>query len=288
MQQIIVLQYKTGILKITYRDTILHINCTCMHKYVRTVSLYIHQSVRVHSDTYRLTIKWVKNTGNVKCYLNMTDNFLLHNVSQWENYEELHFVQDATPPYWHVYVLPPGYFVWPCSPHIHRTEFVTSHNEQKTKAIKCGACASCYKYFVWPCSPHIHRTEFVMSQNEQKESFQQYFYNWYRIVVYTGLRSDSIKNHASRNKAHRIAAMRIIFTRIGCTLLTCDIYMSDLRHIHDPVLSSLKMEGIRFFFCAPISCMAWQQVLRMVEWPQGPTEWPACNFFLTRWTNKKP
>jgi hypothetical protein len=24
--------------------------------------------------------------------------------------------------------------------------------------------------------------------------------------------------------------------------------MSDLRHIHDPVLSSLKMEGIRFFF----------------------------------------
>jgi hypothetical protein len=44
----------------------------------------------------------------------------------------------------------------------------------------------------------------------------------------------------------RIAAMHIIFTRIGCTLLTCNMYMSDLRHIHDPVLSSLKMEGIRF------------------------------------------
>jgi hypothetical protein len=43
----------------------------------------------------------------------------------------------------------------------------------------------------------------------------------------------------------RIAAMRNIFTRIGCTLLTCDMYMSDLRHIHNPVLSSLKMEGIR-------------------------------------------
>jgi hypothetical protein len=25
------------------------------------------------------------------------------------------------------------------------------------------------------------------------------------------------------------------------------MYMSDLRHIHDPVLSSLKMEGLRFF-----------------------------------------
>jgi hypothetical protein len=42
--------------------------------------------------------------------------------------------------------------------------------------------------------------------------------------------------------------MRIIFMRIGCTLLTCDMYMSDLRHIHDPVLSSLKMEGIRLLY----------------------------------------
>jgi hypothetical protein len=34
------------------------------------------------------------------------------------------------------------------------------------------------------------------------ESFQQYFYNGYKIVVYTGLRSDCIKNHASRYR-HR-------------------------------------------------------------------------------------
>jgi hypothetical protein len=33
-------------------------------------------------------------------------------------------------------------------------------------------------------------------------SFQQYFYNRYKIVVYTGLRSNCIKNHASRYK-HR-------------------------------------------------------------------------------------
>jgi hypothetical protein len=95
---------------------------------------------------------------------------------------------------------------------------------------------------VTQCSPHIHRTEFVTSHNEQKESFQQYYYNRYKIVVYTGLKSDSIKNHASRNEARLIVA-----TRIGCTLLTCDMYMCRLRHIHDPVLSSLKMEGIRFF-----------------------------------------
>jgi hypothetical protein len=30
--------------------------------------------------------------------------------------------------------------------------------------------------------------------------------------------------------------------------LTCDMYKSSLRHIHDPVLSSLKMEGICLLF----------------------------------------
>jgi hypothetical protein len=76
-------------------------------------------------------------------------------------------------------------------------------------------------------------------------SFQQYFYNRYKIVVYTGLRSDSIKNHASRNEARRIAPMCIIFTRISCTLFTCDMFMCRLRHTNGPVLSSLKMGGIR-------------------------------------------
>jgi hypothetical protein len=79
-------------------------------------------------------------------------------------------------------------------------------------------------------------------------SFQQYFYNRYKIVVYTGLRSDSIKNHVSHNEARRITATHNIFTRISCTLFTCDIYMCRLRHINDPVFSSLKMEGIRLLF----------------------------------------
>jgi hypothetical protein len=108
----------------------------------------------------------------------------------------------------------------------------------------------------------------VTSHNKQKESFQQYFYNRYKIVVYTGLRSDSIKNHASRNEARRIAAMRIIFTRICCTLLTCDMYMCDLRHIHDPVLSSLKMEGIRSLFSTRIlltPCTMWTPALTPVS-----------------------
>jgi hypothetical protein len=33
-----------------------------------------------------------------------------------------------------------------------------------------------------------------------------------------------------------------------CSSNTCDMYMCCLRHINDPVLSSLKMEGIRVFY----------------------------------------
>jgi hypothetical protein len=35
----------------------------------------------------------------------------------------------------------------------------------------------------------------------------------------------------------------------------CDMYKSSLKHIHDPVLSSLKMEGIfDFFYVLSIKC----------------------------------
>jgi hypothetical protein len=64
------------------------------------------------------------------------------------------------------------------------------------------------------------------------KSFQQYFYNRYKIIHVT-----------------RIAAMHIIFTRIGCTLFMCDMYMCRIRHINDSVLSSFKMEGICLLFC---------------------------------------
>jgi hypothetical protein len=32
---------------------------------------------------------------------------------------------------------------------------------------------------------------------------------------------------------------------VAHVILTCDMYKCSLRHIHDPVLSSLKMKGIR-------------------------------------------
>jgi hypothetical protein len=42
-------------------------------------------------------------------------------------------------------------------------------------------------------------------------------------------------------------------------LLTRDMYKSSLRHIHDPVLSSLKMKGIRLLF---FTCFAMALVVR--------------------------
>ena len=53
----------------------------------------------VKHPVYRLTTQRVQYTVNVKCYLNMTDNFLSHIVPQRDNYEETHLAQHAAPPY---------------------------------------------------------------------------------------------------------------------------------------------------------------------------------------------
>jgi hypothetical protein len=34
---------------------------------------------------------------------------------------------------------------------------------------------------------------------------------------------------------------------VAHVILTCDMYKSSLRHIHDPVLSSLKIKDILYF-----------------------------------------
>jgi hypothetical protein len=60
-----------------------------------------------------------------------------------------------------------------------------------------------------------------------------------------------------------------VFTRIGCTLLTCDMYKSDLRHIHVPVLSSLKMEGIRLLLSYNMVLYSRRRVI-MVLGTEGP------------------
>jgi hypothetical protein len=44
---------------------------------------------------------------------------------------------------------------------------------------------------------------------------------------------------------NEVQPIRVKMIRIAAIRVTC---MSDLRHIHDPVLSFLKMEGIRLSF----------------------------------------
>jgi hypothetical protein len=60
-------------------------------------------------------------------------------------------------------------------------------------------------------------------------------------------RGTKIKTKANRCGICYYSITYCCYANIGFNLLTCDMYMSDLRHIHDPVLLSLKMEGIRFF-----------------------------------------
>jgi hypothetical protein len=62
-------------------------------------------------------------------------------------------------------------------------------------------------------------------------SFQQYFYNRYKIVVYTGLRSDCI-----------------MLPDTGIDDVKKQRNAEYAKHINDPVLSSLKMEGVRLLF----------------------------------------
>jgi hypothetical protein len=59
------------------------------------------------------------------------------------------------------------------------------------------------------------------------------FYNRYKIVVYTGMRSDSIKNHASDTGMDDVKKQR---------------NAEYAKHLNDPVLSSLRMEGTRLLF----------------------------------------
>jgi hypothetical protein len=61
-----------------------------------------------------------------------------------------------------------------------------------------------------------------------------YAHVWARVVEWVG---EEEKN------TYCCYAYRLYF-------LKCDMYKSSLRHIHDPVLSSLKMEGILSFYAS--------------------------------------
>jgi hypothetical protein len=53
---------------------------------------------------------------------------------------------------------------------------------------------------------------------------------------------------SSLRHIHDPVLSSLVVMCIGYIFLTYDMYKFSLRHIHDPVLSSLKMKGIRLLF----------------------------------------
>jgi hypothetical protein len=119
--------------------------------------------------------------------------------------------------YWHVYVLGPAYFVWPWKS---RSPHVTSRTECNIDVTlgTLTATDTCIEY---------HVTRFEAPRN---------------VILHTRYVSTCVGPVCGRGRGTKI---NITDTHNNNK---CDMYKSSLRHIHDPVLSSLKMKGIRLLY----------------------------------------
>jgi hypothetical protein len=125
-------------------------------------------------------------------------------------------------PFWHVYVLGPVYFMWPWKSHAPHVTSRTECNIDVTPGT-LTATDTCIGY---------HVTRFQASLN---------------VILHTSYVSTCVGAVCGRGRGTKI---NITDTH---TNNTCDKYKSSLRHIHNPVLSSLKMKGIRLlFFTSPV------------------------------------
>jgi hypothetical protein len=66
-----------------------------------------------------------------------------------------------------------------------------------------------------------------------------------KVILHTRYACSCVGAGGGRGRGTKIKTKA---NRCGACYLTCDMYKSSLRHIHDPVLSSLKMKGMRFFY----------------------------------------
>jgi hypothetical protein len=62
-----------------------------------------------------------------------------------------------------------------------------------------------------------------------------------KVILHTRYVSTYVEAGGGRGKGTKIKTKA---NRCGACYLTCDMYKSSQRHIHDPVLSSLKMKGM--------------------------------------------
>jgi hypothetical protein len=116
--------------------------------------------------------------------------------------------------FWHVYVLGPTYFVWP---------WKSSEPHRTIRDVTPGSLSATDTCIVY------HVSHFEASRN---------------VILHTRYVSTCVgagcgRGRETKNESYPLWSM---------LFLTYDMYKSSLRHIHNPVLSSLKMQGIRLLF----------------------------------------
>jgi hypothetical protein len=111
---------------------------------------------------------------------------------------------------------------------VHRTVTLWRHTWDIDRCVGAGSGMGGGN---WPLLIHVgyHVTRFKASQNVNVG--MRYVCTWGRVAGWVG---------KEEKHAHCCYAYQLYF-------FTCDMYKSSLRHIHDLVLSSLKMKGILSF-----------------------------------------
>jgi hypothetical protein len=71
------------------------------------------------------------------------------------------------------------------------------------------------------------------------------------VILHTHYVSTCVGAGGGRGRGTKIKTKA---NRCGACYLTCDMYKSSLKHIHDPVLLSLKMKGIRLLYLSVFLC----------------------------------
>jgi hypothetical protein len=120
--------------------------------------------------------------------------------------------------FWHVYVLGGAYFVWTWKSRAPHRDIVTSQRGHWPLLIRVSG-------ITWRGSKLLEASRNVNIDTR---------------YVCTCVGAGSGMGGGRKKHTYCCYADRLYF-------LTCDMYKSSLRHIHDPVLSSLKMKGILFF-----------------------------------------
>jgi hypothetical protein len=125
----------------------------------------------------------------------------------------------------------------------HAVEGVEEQRKQNPSAIRCGVC---YYSIVLNAHRVTSMADTDISWNEKKSEYDKQYSMIRKLLLQqqasTSSETELVWKQKKAEYVNKVQPIRVKIIRIAAIRVTC---MSDLRHIHDPVLSSLKMEGIR-------------------------------------------